>query len=191
MHPFVRNLILSAALLMSLNCALAKDAVPSSLPAKWVSRDVQFIYRGVATQYSCDGLKNNMLMILQALGARREDLKVHSSHCSTELDPVSRAPGIQATISVLVPATAAEVARADPNIVRAHWTRVDLTRTRNLDTAHGQQCELLEQTQRELLPLFTSRHLDYSSFCVPNTEVSTGMTFSVEVLEVDSKAAVH
>jgi hypothetical protein len=191
LHPIVRILVLPAALLMSLNVAIAKDAVQSSQPAKWVSRDVQFIYKGVATQYSCEGLRNNMLMILQALGARREDLKVHAMHCATELDPASRAPGVQATISVLVPATAAEVSRGDPNLVRAHWTTVDLTRIHDLDTSHGQQCELLEQTQRDVLPLFTSRHVDFSSFCIPNTEESAGLTFKVDVLQVDSKAAVN
>lgn len=191
MHPYVRNLIVSTALLMSTHVAIAKDAAQSSQPAKWVTRDVQFIYKGLATQYSCEGLRKSMLVILQALGARKQGFNVHATHCGSELDTASRAPGIQATISVLVPATAEEVSRADPNIVRAHWRRVDLTRIQNLDTSHGQQCELLEQTERDLLPLFTSRQLDYSSFCIPNTGDSAGMTFTVEVLEVDSKAVVH
>lgn len=191
MHPFVRNLILAATLLLIMNVVIAKDGAPSSLPAKWVSRDVQFIYKGVATQYSCEGLRNSMVLILQALGARKKDLNVHAMNCGSELDAASRAPGVRATISVLVPATAAEVSRGDPTIVRAHWRKVDMTQTENLDTAHGQQCELLEQTQRDLLPAFSTRNLDYSSFCIPNTEDSAGMTFKLEVLEADSKAAAH
>lgn len=191
MHPIIRNLVLSTVLVTGMHVAIAKEGSQPSQPAKWVSRDVQFIYKGVATQYSCDGLRNSMVAILQALGARKQGLDVHATHCGSAQDGGYQAPGIRATISVLIPATAAEVSRGDATLVRAHWRKIDLTHIENLDTSHGQQCELLEQTQRDLLAQFSTRNLNYSSFCIPNTEDSAGMTFKVEVLEPDSKPAVR
>ena len=89
---------------------------------------------------------------------------------------------------MLVPATAAEIASGDPGIVQAHWRRVDLMQNRKLDSAHGGQCELLEQSKRSLLPLFTTRNLDFTSNCIPHQTFSGGMTFKVDVLQADPKA---
>ncbi len=160
-------------------------------PAKWVSRDVNFTYQGFTTTYSCDGLRDNAVIILTALGARKQDLNVRETPCASRgASDLSFAPGIRGTFFVLVPATSEEIAKSDPGIVPAHWTSVDLVRKMNSDTRLGGNCELLEQAKRHLLPLFTSRNLNFSSNCVPH-QVLMGGTFKVDVLQVDQKAVVH
>jgi len=192
-HP-ARSLVLALALTLAIGApavfAAPTASAESAQPAKWVSRDLTFIYQGFTTQYSCDGLRDNAVTILRALGASKHDFKVKALPCASRgISEISFSPGIHGTIMVLVPATAQEVSSKDPAIVPAHWETVNLMRTRNLDTRRSGNCELLEQAKRELLPLFTFRNLDYSSNCVPHQTSVGGMTFKVDVLQADAKPA--
>jgi hypothetical protein len=45
--------------------------------AVWVEHDLRFTYFGYTTYYSCDGLRNKLEYVLEHVGARKDDLKVH------------------------------------------------------------------------------------------------------------------
>jgi hypothetical protein len=189
MHPYARTTFLALTLAVVAGVAAADNPGSPSQPAKWVSRDVDFTYQGFTSQYSCEGLRSDVVTILRAFGARKKDLQVQITPCAAlGNSEISFSPGVRGTISVLVPATAAEVSRGDPGIVAAHWKTVDLMRNRKLDSDHGGQCELLEQSKRSLLPMFTTRNLDFTSNCVPHQTFIGGMTFKVDVLQPDPKA---
>jgi hypothetical protein len=189
MQPYARTMVLALMLAMGAGVAAADTSGSTSQPAKWVSRDLDFTYQGFTTQYSCEGLRSDVVTILRAFGARKKDLQVKITPCAAVGNSeISFSPGVRGTLWVLVPATAAEVSRGDPDIVQAHWKRVDLIRNRKLDNDHGGQCELLEQSKRSLLPLFTTRNLDFTSNCIPHQTFSGGMTFKVDVLQADPKA---
>jgi len=184
-----RNTVLALTLAVAAGAALADNPAPQSQPAKWVSRDVNFTYQGFTSQYSCEGLRGNVETILRAFGARKKDMQVQITPCAAiGTSEISFSPGVRGTISVLVPATAQEVSRGDPGVVQAHWKTVDLMQNRKLGNEHGGQCELLEQSKRGLLPLFTTRNLNYTSNCIPHETFIGGMTFKVEVLQADPKA---
>ncbi|HTY92920.1 MAG TPA: hypothetical protein VMC02_03475 [Steroidobacteraceae bacterium] len=170
--------------------AAAAPTEGAAQPAKWISREVNFTYQGFTTQYSCGGLRDNVVTILEALGARGKDLKIAITPCVARGNgEISLSPGVAGSISVLVPATPEEVKRGDPDIVAAHWHAVDLMQQRNLDTRRGANCELLEQSRKFLLPLFTTRNLDFMSDCMPHQTFAGGMTFRLEVLQADTKPA--
>ena len=191
MHPSARTTVLALMFAVASGAVLAVTPASTSQPqpAKWVSRTVDFTYQGFTTQYTCDGLQEYVETILQAFGARKKDLQVNIRPCAAlGNSDFSFSPGVRGTISVLVPATADEVSRGDPGIVQAHWKSVDLMRNRKLDNDHGGQCELLEQSKRGLLPLFTTRNLDFTANCVPHETYRGGMTFKVDVLQPDPKA---
>lgn len=192
MYPYVRTAVMALALTVGAVGAVgarAANAASSSQPAKWVSRDVDFIYQGFTSQYSCEGLRSNIVTILRAFGARKQDLQVQITPCAAVGNSeISFSPGVRGTLSVLVPASAEEVSRGDPDIVQAHWKTVDLMRNRKLDNGRGGQCELLEQSRRALLPLFTTRNLDFTSNCLPHQTFRGGMTFKVDVLQADPSA---
>jgi len=180
---------LGLVLAFAAGTALAAEP-PAAQSAKWVSRKVDFAFQGFTSTYSCDGLREDVATLLTALGARKQDLKLRSSPCAAPgISELSKFPEVHGTISVLVPATAEEAGQADPAIVPAHWQSIDLTHVRGFDNRHDGQCELLEQTKRYLLPLFTSRNLDFTSDCVPHQEMLNGVTFKVEVLQPDPKPA--
>ena len=181
-----RFLALATALAVLAGTAVAADPAPGSQPAKWVSRDLNYTYQGFTTQYTCEGLRSSVVTILRALGARRADLKVQVAPCAALGNgEISLSPGVRGTLSVLVPATPEELSRGDPGIVPAHWQTVDLMRDRDLVTRENGQCELLEQSRRRLLPLFTTRNLQFTSNCVPHETFAGGMTFKVDVLQMD------
>jgi hypothetical protein len=186
-HP-ARNLVLALMFASGASAISFASAADQPQPAKWVSRDVNYTYQGFTSQYSCDALRRNVVTILRALGARKNDLKIQITPCAAVgTSQISFSPGVRGTISVLVPATADEVSRGDPHIVPAHWKLTDVVRAKNLDTKRGSQCELLEQSKRYLLPLFSTRNLDFSSDCVPNQIAVGSIIFKAEVLQPDSK----
>jgi hypothetical protein len=69
----------------------------------------------------------------------------------------------------------------DPATNTVQWQTVDLVRLNGVRSDQG-QCELLEQMQKKVLPLFTSRNVDFRSSCFPH-QVSLGdIRFTVDVL---------
>ena len=158
-------------------------AQPVAPPAAhWVQRKLDFTYLGFTTHYSCDGLLDNVRDVLLRLGARKQDLEIHSTGC-TRLDGVPEPfPGVVAHFWVLVPVApdgtgTAGAAASHPT----QWKTVNLTRIQQYRFDQG-QCELLEQLKNKALPLFTSRNLQYHSSCVPH-EITPGDTqFTVDVL---------
>ena len=166
--------------------AAAQDApATATQPAVWTARELRFIYQGFTTHYSCNGLRDKVRQALLALGAR-PDLSVRESACASPAGRPDPFPGVNIKLQVLKPWDGAAAADAPP--VPAHWKSVDLKLNR--DPLHeAGDCELLEQIKQTLLPLFTSRNVQYSSNCVPHQLSPGGTRLSAEVLVSDTPAA--
>ena len=152
--------------------------------AVWTPRETTFVFQGFTSRYSCDGLRDRVRGVLLELGAR-EDLNITESPCSSlgRPDPF---PGVRIKMNVLQPA-ANKSAAAGTQSVPAHWRRVDLTPARDAVRAAG-DCELLEQIEQSILPLFTTRSVEYSSNCVPH-QLQIGATrLRAQVLAPDPKS---
>jgi hypothetical protein len=145
--------------------------------AVWVQKELNFRYVGFTTKYSCDGLRDKMRRILLQLGAR-DDLKVTGYGCIRVNSPETT-PGVRIAMHVLQPASAAA-----GQTVAAHWKMVDLLADRNLVDA-GLDCELVAQLDRDVLPLFAPRHVDYSAACSVNTPLAGGTKLKADVLVAD------
>lgn len=163
---------LAGALIVSLPL---EAATPASVEAVWVPRQVTFIYQGFTTRYSCDGLRDTIDEMLTRLGAR--NLQVHATGCVRVIG-VENFPGVQVKMEVLVPA-ASEHGKTGP-IVAAHWQNVVLMPS-NAGIEEQGKCELIEQFKETFLPLFTTRHISYSSTCIPH-QITLGTHLSAEVL---------
>ncbi len=144
--------------------------------AVWAPRHVRFIYQGFTTQYSCDGLREDIRAMLIKLGAH--DLKIRSYGC-TRLVGVEPFPGVQVSMQVLVPAETAKGKQYGPTVA-AHWQNVVLMPD-NASFEEQGNCELIEQFKETFLPLFTTRHINYRSTCVPH-QIMLGTHLSAEVL---------
>jgi len=149
--------------------------------AVWVPKELNFRYVGFTTKYSCDGLRDKVRRILLQLGARA-DLKVTGYGCISVNTPETT-PGVHIAMHVLQPASA-----TPGQTVAAHWKTVDLLADRNLVDA-GLDCELVSQLDRDVLPLFAPRHVDYSAACSVNNPLIGGTRLKADVLVADPASA--
>jgi hypothetical protein len=152
--------------------------------AVWTPKEVQFTYMGFTTHYTCDGLRDTIREMLLQLGARKDDLKVREQPCAGNPDRPNPFPGVKIQMSVLQPAPA--TLSADTPVVKAQWKAVKLPYRENGINAAG-QCELLEQFNRTILPLFTTRNVDLRASCVPHQLDPLGTKLQAEVLITDQK----
>jgi hypothetical protein len=172
--------------------AAADDGAPGAQPAApaefavWTQKEVQFTYMGFTTHYTCDGLREDIRDMLLQLGARKSDLKVTEEPCSGNPDRPNPFPGVRIKMSVLVPAPAQ--ISPDQTPVEAHWKAVKLPYRETGINAAG-QCELLEQFNHTIMPLFTTRNIDLHASCVPHQLEPLGTKLQAEVLVTDQKKA--
>jgi hypothetical protein len=156
----------------------AQSAEPEGY-AVWTPKELRFVYQGFTSKYSCDGLRDKVRAILLKLGARK-DLQVTPTPCSGSLGTPTPFPGVTIKMNVLESANGKEYDAATPP-VPARWKTVDLTASRDPLDAAG-DCELIEQIKTRILPLFTTRDVNYSSNCIPYQLTVGGTRLKAEVL---------
>lgn len=153
-----------------------------SVDAVWASRHVSFVYQGFTTHYSCDGLREAIREMLAKLGA--QDLKIREFGCTRfGVEPF---PGVRVTMRVLAPVSSTHDHQAGP-VISAHWQNVVLMPS-NAGPQEQGKCELIEQFKETFLPLFTTRHIDYQSNCIPH-QLTLGTHLGAEVLMPDARPA--
>jgi hypothetical protein len=164
--------------LAALVCAGTAPALAAAnsgdVAAVWVPKEVKFVYVGFTTKYSCDGLQDRVRRILLKLGAR-DDLKVVGYNCMAVNSPETT-PGVRVLMHVLQPASAT----AGQTVV-AQWKAVDVLGDRDPFDA-ARDCELIAQLDRDVLPLFAARHIDYSATCSAHTPLIGGTRLKLDVL---------
>jgi hypothetical protein len=165
------------ALLLLAACAVAL-ADEARMQAGWVPREFRFTYQGFTAKYSCDGLSDRIRAVLLLLGARKQDLKVNPTGCSDGFGRATPFPGVAVKMSVLEPLGEKSAPGTEP--VATAWRNVDVVRREPLAAAGD--CELTEQIKESILPLFTTRNVDYSSTCVPHQLTPGGTTLKADVL---------
>lgn len=149
--------------------------------AVWSPKELTFQYQGFTTKYSCDGLRQKMRKILLELGARA-DLDVRSYGCTrlTGPDPFA---GVTIRMSVLQLA-----APQDAPKVPVRWKAVDVLADREAFDAAA-DCELIGQIRQKILPLFTTRNVDYSATCARHLPVIGSTRLKADVLAPDDGGA--
>jgi hypothetical protein len=166
--------------------AAAAAAPQAPQAAVWAPRETRFIFQGFTAHYSCDGLAYKVRKALLELGAR-PDLTVREVPCSTPFGRPGPFPGVTIRMQVLVPLDAKSAPPGAPP-VPAHWKTVELGLDRDPVFAAG-DCELMEQIKQHLLPLFTTRNVDYTSNCIPNQLTVGGTRLRTDVLVPAPSAA--
>jgi hypothetical protein len=171
---------------VTLGSAAAAHADDAGVQAVWTAKKLQFTYMGFTAHYSCDGLSDKMKRVLLDLGAR-PDLKVTPTGCSSGFGRPSPFPGVSATVQVLEP-VGDQSPGPDTKVVPAHWKSVVVAPKGDPLNAAG-DCELTEQIKQRIVPLFSTRNIEYSSTCIPNQLQVGGTRLKTEVLIADPPAA--
>lgn len=152
--------------------------------AVWTPKHAHFVFHGFTSRYSCEGLRERVRRALLDLGARK-DLRVQEGACVNLVGGPESFPNVEVTMNVLEPAP---INRADPitGSVAAHWRRVNLRLDKD-PLWQAEDCELLEQIKRTLLPLFANRNVDYHASCVPYDATLGGAWLSADLLVPDQR----
>jgi hypothetical protein len=155
----------------------AAETSTESVPAVWADKELNFVYQGFTTKYSCDGLRDKMRSVLLDLGAEKKTLKVMQMGCSSPSGRPDPFPGVRAKLRVLQPASDSAANQA----VVAHWKPVDLKLRDSIGTDSG-ECELVEQIRQKVLPLFAARNVELRTNCIPHQASAIEPTLKLEVL---------
>jgi hypothetical protein len=182
----MRRTLLSALAALCLGTGNAASADEAPVQAVWAAKKLNFTYMGFTARYSCDGLTDKVRKILLDLGAR-PDLKVSASGCDRGFGTPSRFPGVSGTVQVLVP-LGDKTPPADAPPVNAQWKSVVIAPRGEPLSAAG-DCELTEQIKQRILPLFTSRNVEYSSTCIPYQLQVGGTRLKADVLVAEQPPA--
>ena len=174
---------LAALCLGTATLALADEAPVQSV---WTAKKLHFTFMGFTARYSCDGLNTKLRSVLLDLGAR-PDLRLASVGCSGGFGRPSPFPGVSATLQVLEP-VGDQAPDPETKVVAAHWKTVVVAPKGEPLNAAG-DCELTEQIKQRILPLFTTRNIQYSSTCIPNQLTVGGTKLKADVLIADTPAA--
>jgi hypothetical protein len=160
-----------AALVLVLAAGSVGAQAPQHQAAVWKVHDLDFQYMGFTSRFSCSGLRDEMRTILLRLGARADHLEVTPSGCSNVEDRPGRISGVQIHMETLEPASGSGTP------VDAQWKQVVIGGEESDD------CELYEQIEHDILPLFTTRNVKSFNFsCMPHQATAVPPRVRLEVL---------
>jgi hypothetical protein len=186
-QPRLATALLAAAIFAVLGCPdVRADSADGGQLAVWTPKEFKFVYQGFTTKYSCDGLRGKVREIVLAFGARK-DVQVNSWGCAGRSDKPDPFPGVAVKMNVLEPADASKPLAGQPAFP-SHWKNVKVRLDRSAVSEAG-ECELVEQVKQKILPLFTTRNVDYRNMCVPHQLTPGGTRLSADVLVADPNPA--
>jgi hypothetical protein len=152
-------------------------AAESSLGV-WQKHEYRFTYMGFTSTYSCDGLADKIKMLLLAAGAR-PDVKSQPGACASNFGQPDKFANATLTFYALAPAAAGVAADTPP--VNAVWKPVSLSALPPRKLSKG-DCELVEQFNHSVLPMFTTRNIENHVTCVPHQLSGSNIDLRFEAL---------
>lgn len=155
--------------------AFAAD-LPATGQGIWQKHEYSFQFLGFTSTYSCDGLASKVKVLLIAAGARA-DAKSTSGGCSSGYGIPDKFARANLTFYTLAPAGNGEDAST---LVKGVWRPVAIADRSPREVAPG-DCELVEQFNEKVLPMFTTRNVDNRMTCVPNQLSGSVINLQFEV----------
>lgn len=140
------------------------QASEAEVPAEWKRHEIEFVYMGFTTRYSCEGLRDKMRLLLGALGAR-PGFEVSTRSCASMPDRVHAFPVVRMVFEAPEVRRAGRPDAGEP--LRARWRPVTLARHKPRDLETG-DCELVEQFRSRVLTAFATRRLEGDINCIPH-----------------------
>ncbi len=165
------------ALLLALPAAAA-DSGPEEVAAAWTRREVDLVYMGFTTHYSCGGIKSKVKLLLKHLGVR-PDFKITERGCEFGYQYVADFPRLK--IEFYVPAVPAQGERDVGDPVLGVWKPVVIKRNAPKGLEFG-DCELVEIFRDRVLPKFLTRNVQGDVNCIPHQLVGNRIELRFEVL---------
>lgn len=172
-----RAAIVLCALLAALP-AIAEDSLPTEEAAAWTRHEVDFLYMGFTTRYTCGGLKSKVRLLLKHLGVR-DDVKILERGCEYGFQKVADFPRLKITFYSPTIPEAGDRDVGEP--VLGVWKPVVIKRNSPKGLEMG-DCELVEIFRDRVLPKFVTRSLEGDVNCIPHQLVGNRIDLRFEVL---------
>jgi hypothetical protein len=189
---------LLASLLLTGGAVAAESAAPApanasaspSEPGVWQKHKYTFNFMGFTTTYSCDGLADKLKLLLIAAGAR-PDAKAYSGPCAAPFGRPDKFASADLVFYTLVPndgspvpaaAAPATKSKEPPEPVtygQGSWRPVVFTSHSPRELGVG-DCELIEQFQNFLLPMFATRAVINHTSCIPHQDSGSHIDLSFQ-----------
>lgn len=167
---------LLAALLTLLPAAsgYAEESGAATTPGIWQQHKMSFQFMGFTSTYSCDGLADELRILLLAAGARK-DVKSTPGVCARPFGQPDKFARADLLFYTLQPAGS-----KDHGTVPGIWRAVALSDHSPLELRSG-DCELVDQFRTEVLKSFTTRSLVNNVTCIPYQESGSRIDLRFEV----------
>jgi len=158
--------------------AFASDSGLEEAAAAWKKHEVDLLYMGFTTRYSCSGLRSKVTLLLKHMGAR-DDIKIRERGCEFGYQFVADFPRLK--IEFYAPELPEAGARDVGDPVLGVWKPVVIKRNspRGLDLG---DCELVEIFRDRVIPKFLTRNVEGGINCIPHQLVGNRIDLRFEVL---------
>jgi hypothetical protein len=164
--------------LLAARPAAADEPESDEVAATWKRHEVDLVYMGFTTRYTCGGLKSKVQLLLKHVGVR-PDIKVLERGCQYGYQQVADFPHLKIVFY------AAEIpepgSREVGEPVLGLWKAVSIKRNlpRGLDWG---DCELVEQFRDRILSKLTMRNVAGDVNCIPHQLMGNRIDLGFEVL---------
>ena len=174
---FWRVGVLFLALLAALP-ATADEPQPEEVSANWKRHEVDLVYMGFTTRYTCSGLKSKVAQLLKHVGVR-PDVKVMERGCEYGYQRVADFPRVK--MIFYMPEIPEAGSREVGEPVLGIWKTVSIKRNKPRGLDWG-DCELVEQFRDRVLSTMTTRNTEGDINCVPHQLIGNRIDLKFQVL---------
>lgn len=199
------NLARASVVLLAAGLANAQSpADGAAVDAIWKPQQMNFVYRGYSTLYSCSGLQDKLEKILTTVGARDDSIQLRAYACDDALatarfqieltSPVEATPENVEQLTThdshdaLIARVRGEQLPSAEDLPRfpAVWKTISFARSREMRLAPG-DCELVLQLRRHILPRMAVHVVNDQVRCSPFGNIGKPRLTVSALVPVDSK----
>ncbi len=158
--------------------AAGSEAGLDEVAANWKRHEVDFVYMGFTTRYSCGGLRSKVKLLLQHLGVR-PDVKIRELGCEFGFQKVAEWPHLK--IEFYVPEVPETGQRDLGEAVLGVWKPVAIKRHSPRGLEWG-DCELVEQFRDRVISKLPVRSMEGDVNCIPHQLMGNRIDLRFQIL---------
>jgi len=158
--------------------AAGAESGSDEVAANWKRHEVDFVYMGFTTRYSCGGLRSKVKLLLKHLGVR-QDVKIQERGCEYGFSKVAEWPHLK--IVFYAPEVPEAGERDLGEAVLGAWKPVAIKRNQPRGLEWG-DCELVEQFRDRVLSKLPVRQMEGDVNCIPHQLIGNRIDLRFEIL---------
>lgn len=158
--------------------AVADELESDEVAAAWKRHEVDLVYMGFTTRYTCSGLKSKVKLLLKHVGVR-PDVKVLERGCEFGYQMVADFPHLK--IVFYAPEIPEAGSRDAGEPVLGVWKTVAIKRNQPRGLDWG-DCELVEQFRDRVMSKLTMREVTGDINCIPHQLIGNRIDLNFKVL---------